>query len=205
VEIRVLQGEREMSNDNREIGRFILDGIPPSPRGIPQIEVTFDIDANGILHVGALDKASGKEQNIRIEGSGGLDKSEIDNMVHDAEAHAGEDKARKEKIEKHNALDSLIYSVEKTLGENKDKLDDESRKGVDIALADAKKDLGSDDEATLDAAKERLEQEMHKVAELLYKADPEAAGAEGAAPGGEGADADDGEEVIDAEYTEEQS
>ncbi len=205
VEIRVLQGEREMSNDNREIGRFILDGIPPSPRGIPQIEVTFDIDANGILHVGALDKASGKEQSIRIEGSGGLDKSEIDNMVHEAEAHAGEDKERKEKIEKHNALDSLIYSVEKTLGENKDKIDDESRKGVDTALADAKKDLESDDVATLDAAKERLEQEMHKVAELLYKADPAAAGAEGAAPDGGSADAGDGEEVIDAEYTEEQS
>jgi molecular chaperone DnaK len=205
VEIRVLQGEREMSNDNREIGRFILDGIPPAPRGIPQIEVTFDIDANGILHVGAQDKASGKEQSIRIEGSGGLDKSEIDNMVHDAEAHASEDKERKEKIEKHNTLDSLIYSVEKTLGENKDKLDDESRKGVDTALADAKKDLGSDDPATLDAAKERLEQEMHKVAELLYKADPAAAGAEGAAPGGETAYAGVGEEVIDAEYTEEQS
>jgi molecular chaperone DnaK len=205
VEIRVLQGEREMSNDNREIGRFILDGIPPSPRGIPQIEVTFDIDANGILHVGALDKASGKEQSIRIEGSGGLDKSEIDNMVHDAEAHASEDKERKEKIEKHNTLDSLIYSVEKTLGENKDKLDDESRQGVDTALADAKKDLESDDVEKLDAARERLEQEMHKVAELLYKADPAGEGAEGAAPGGETADAGDGEEVIDAEYTEEQS
>ncbi len=205
VEIRVLQGEREMSNDNREIGRFILDGIPPAPRGIPQIEVTFDIDANGILHVGAQDKASGKEQSIGIEGSGGLDKSEIDNMVHDAEAHAGEDAARKEKIEKHNALDSLIYSVEKTLSDNKDKIDDESRQGVDAALADAKKDLESDDLAKLDAARERLEQEMHKVAELLYKADPAAAGAEGAAPGGESADAGDGEEVIDAEYTEEQS
>ncbi|MBW2712464.1 MAG: molecular chaperone DnaK [Deltaproteobacteria bacterium] len=207
VEIRVLQGEREMSNDNREIGRFILDGIPPAPRGIPQIEVTFDIDANGILHVGAQDKASGKEQSIRIEGSGGLDKSEIDNMVHDAEAHASEDAVRKEKIEKHNALDSLIYSVEKTLSDNKDKIDDESRQAVDAALADAKKDLESDDPAKLDAARERLEQEMHKVAELLYKADPAAAGAEGAAPGGESADADagDGEEVIDAEYTEEQS
>ncbi len=202
VEIRVLQGEREMAGDNREIGRFILDGIPPAPRGIPQIDVIFDIDANGILHVSAQDKASGKEQSIRIEGSGGLDSSEIDGMVKDAEAHADEDKVRKEKIENHNALDSLIYSVEKTLSENEEKLAGDARQGIDAALADAKKDLESDDPATLDAARQRLEQEMHKVAEVLYKTEDGAEGA-GPAPGGEAASEDEGEDVIDAEYTEE--
>ena len=124
VEIRVLQGEREMATDNREIGRFILDGIPPSPRGVPQVEVTFDMDANGILSVGAVDKASGKEQTIRIEGSGGLDTGEIDRMVKDAEANASDDVARREGNEKKNQLDSLIYQAEKTIAESADKLDD---------------------------------------------------------------------------------
>jgi len=200
VEIRVLQGEREMANDNRDLGRFILDGIPPSPRGVPQIEVTFDIDANGILHVSASDKATGKKQSIRIEGSGGLDSREIDKMVHEAEAHASEDKARKEKIEKHNTLDSLIYSVEKTLKENESKLTPETRAGVDAALADAKNDLTSDDVAKLDAARQRLETEMHKIAEILYKSDAGTGGATGETPSGSETS---GEDVIDAEYTEE--
>ncbi|MEZ4279247.1 MAG: molecular chaperone DnaK [Myxococcota bacterium] len=208
VEIRVLQGEREMAADNREIGRFILDGIPPAPRGIPQIEVTFDIDANGILSVGAKDKASGKAQTIRIEGSGGLSSSEIDRMVKEAEANASADSARREGIEKKNQLDSLIYQAEKTIKENEAKLDEADKQAVSSALAEAKADLESGDVAKLDAARQRVEAEMHKIAEKLYKADGGATGA----PGGEGASGGSsggspggkgGDDVIDAEFTQE--
>ncbi len=205
VEIHVLQGEREMANDNRTLGRFILDGIPPAPRGVPQIEVTFDLDANGILSVAAKDKATSKEQSIRIEGSGGLEKREIERMVQDAESHAGEDRQRREKVEKHNALDTMIYQAEKTLKENGDKLPAADRQRVESVLAEAKKDLGSDDPARFDAARQRVEQELHKVAELLYRSQAAQGGgsaagagaAAGAAPAG-----DDGQ-VVDAEYTEE--
>ena len=180
VEIRVLQGEREMATDNREIGRFILDGIPPAPRGMPQIEVTFDIDANGILSVSAKDKAIGKEQSIRIEGSGGLAKDEIERMVKDAEAHAGEDKSRREGIEKQNNLDSMIYQAEKQLAENGDKLDESARKGLESVLGDAKKDLESGDAAVArcrppagrGGARTRWPRQ-------LYKAEPSQAGAAG--------------------------
>jgi len=203
VEIRVLQGEREMANDNRDLGRFILDGIPPAPRGVPQIEVTFDIDANGILSVNAKDSATSKEQSIRIEGSGGLSKDEIERMVGEADAHASEDKERREKIEKRNALDSLIYNAERTIRESGDKLPEEEKKQVEEVLQGAKADLESDDLARMDAANQRVEQAMHKIAEVLYKSAEGAAGAEGpqgaaeSAPGGEEGD------VIDAEYTEE--
>ena len=206
VEIHVLQGEREIANGNRTLGRFILDGIPPAPRGLPQIEVAFDIDANGIVSVSATDKASGKEQSIRIEGSGGLAKDEIERMIHEAEAHATEDHAQREKVEKHNALDSMIYQAEKTLTENAEKLSDSDKQGVQTAIDAAKQDLESDDLAKLDAARQRVEQALHKVAEVLYKAqtaEPPAAGSSGenGAAGGDGAP-DEGE-VIDAEYTEE--
>ena len=199
VEIRVLQGEREMAADNREIGRFILDGIPPAPRGVPQVEVTFDIDANGILSVRAADKASGKDQSIRIEGAGGLDKGEIDRMVRDAEAHAGEDKARRDRIEKHNQLDSMIYQAEKMLTDNAATLSEGDKSSLQSAIDQAKQDLASDDAARLDAGRQRLEAELHKLAEQLYKAGAASAGdaAEGAAK----AKPDD--DVIDAEYTEE--
>jgi len=203
VEIRVLQGEREMAADNREIGRFILDGIPPAPRGTPQVEVTFDMDANGILSVSAVDKASGKEQSIRIEGSGGLDTGEIDRMVQEAEANASDDASRRDSIEKKNQLDSLIYQAEKTVAENAEKLDDADKSAIETAVTDAKADLESGDAAKLDAARQRVEAELHKVAEKLYKS--EAAGAEGAAPGadaGGGAGSAD-DDVIDAEFTEE--
>ena len=199
VEIRVLQGEREMAADNRELGRFILDGIPPAPRGMPQIEVTFDIDANGILSVNALDKASGKDQSIRIEGSGGLDSSEIDRMVKDAEAHASDDKTRRDKIEKHNQLDSMIYQAEKMIADNADNLSDGDKSALQGAIDDAKKDLESDDAARIDAARQRLETELHKLAETLYKAG--AAGAAEEADAAADGKADD--DVIDAEYTEE--
>ncbi|MAE93850.1 MAG: molecular chaperone DnaK [Deltaproteobacteria bacterium] len=207
VEIRVLQGEREMANTNREIGRFILDGIPPAPRGVPQIEVAFDIDANGILSVHAKDQATGKEQSIRIEGSGGLSSDEIDRMVDDAEAHAAEDGERREAIEAKNQLDSLIYQAEKTLSENADKLGDAEKKEVEEALASAREDLASDDKERMEAGRSRVEQAMHKVAETLYKSQapgdgdaqpgPEAAGG---APGAEDGGDDD---VIDAEFSEE--
>jgi molecular chaperone DnaK len=208
VEIRVLQGEREMASDNREIGRFILDGIPSAPRGLPQIEVTFDIDANGILAVNAKDQATGKEQSIRIEGAGGLAKDEIERMVKDADTHAGEDKARRERIEKKNALDSMLYSAEKTVNENEDKLPEDEKTTLRGVLEDARKDLESDDPAKLDAARQRVEQGMHKIAEILYKSGAgetgkgagEAGGESGAGEAGQASD-----DVIDAEYTEEKS
>ena len=200
VEIRVLQGEREMAADNRELGRFILDGIPPAPRGVPQIEVTFDIDANGILSVKATDKASGKDQSIRIEGSGGLDQGEIDRMVKDAETHASEDTNRRDQIEKHNQLDSMIYQAEKMIADNAESLSDEDKQSLQVAIEEAKKDLESQDAARIDSARQRLEAELHKMAEAMYKdGGPAAADPAGA----EAPPADEGEDVIDAEYTEE--
>jgi molecular chaperone DnaK len=201
VEIRVLQGEREMAADNREIGRFFLDGIPPAARGIPQIEVAFDIDANGILSVSAKDKASNKAQSVRIEGAGGLAKDEIDRMVRDAASHASEDKSRRERIEKKNNLDSILYQGQKTLADNGDKLDADLRTGLSGVLEEARKDLESDDTARIDAAFQRVQTELHKVAEALYKADAAQAGpSAGGAASGPGPKGDD---VIDAEYTEE--
>jgi molecular chaperone DnaK len=208
VEIHVLQGERDVATGNRTIGRFILDGIPASPRGVPQIEVSFDIDANGILSVAATDKASGKEQSIRIEGSGGLASDEIERMVREAESHADEDKVQREKVEKHNALDSMIYQGEKQLKDNESKLSESDREGLKAALESAKADLESNELARLDSGRQSLEQELHKLAEVLYKAQTDQAAESGAGagdgPGGAGAPAasDDGD-VIDAEYTEE--
>jgi molecular chaperone DnaK len=201
VEIRVLQGEREMAGDNRELGRFILDGIPTAPRGVPQIEVTFDIDANGILGVSAKDKATSKEQSIRIEGSGGLEKGEIDRMVGEAQSHAKDDQERRERTEKKNQLDSMIYGAEKTLRENQKKLPDDVRQAAEAVLAEARKELDSEDVARLDAARQRVEQEMHKVAEILYKSQAEAGTGAKAGPAEEAGS--EGEDVIDAEYTEE--
>ncbi|MCH7599371.1 MAG: Hsp70 family protein, partial [Myxococcales bacterium] len=204
VEIRVMQGERDLAADNREVGKFILDGLPPAARGVPQIEVTFDIDANGILSVSAADKATNREQSIRIENTGGLSTEEIDRMMAEAEANAAEDKARRETIEKKNNLDSMIYQAEKTLGESKDALDPEEKSSLESVLAEAKTDLESGDSDKIDAAYQRVEAELHKVAEKLYKAQ-----AEGAAETGDASDAaappppDD--DVIDAEFTEEKS
>ncbi len=206
VEIRVLQGERDMAADNREIGRFILDGIPPAPRGVPQIEVAFDIDANGIMSVSASDKATAKEQSIRIEGSGGLASDEIDRMVKEAESHASEDKTRRDEIEKRNQLDSLIYQAEKTVGENGEKLSDSDKKSIEGVIAEAKQNLESGDVAVLDSTRQRLESELHRLAETLYKAGAEeqtGAPPAGDADGADSSSADD--DVIDAEYTEEKN
>jgi molecular chaperone DnaK len=204
VEIKVLQGEREMAANNRTLGTFVLDGIPPAPRGVPQIEVTFDIDANGIVAVSAKDKATDREQSIRIEGSGGLSKEEIERMVDEAASHADEDKVRREKVDKHNTLDSMVYQAEKTLAENEGKLPEDDVAAVRGAMEDARKALENDDAAGMDAAQQRLEQSLHKVAEALYKTQAEAgpepqAGAPGAQSDSDAKDDD----VVDAEYTEE--
>src|SRR2546429_847985 len=189
VEIHVLQGERQMALDNRTIGKFQLTGIPPAPRGVPQIEVTFDIDANGILHVSAKDKATGKEQKIRIEASSGLGDKDIDRMVRDAESHAEDDRRRREEAEIRDNADTLVYQIEKMLKEHGDKISGSERSDVESALADAKKALEGTDAAAMNSARERLTQASHKLAEAMYKTAQTTGGAQAgaAAPGGDGA------------------
>ena len=185
VEIVVLQGERPMSRDNKVLGTFRLDGIPPAPRGTPQIEVTFDIDANGILHVSAKDLGTGKDQKITIQGSSGLSKEEVEKMTKDAELHAAEDRKRKEAVEARNQLDSSIYQLEKTLKDAGDKVSAELKGKADAALAEAKKDLESNDPERMKASLEKLA----AVGGELYATAQQAAGAAGAPPpGAEGAE-----------------
>jgi molecular chaperone DnaK len=186
VEVHVLQGEREMARYNRTLGKFHLDGIPPAPRGRPQIEVAFDIDANGIVHVSAKDLGTGKEQKITITSSSGLNDGEIERMVKDAEAHSDEDKERRRQVETRNRLDSLVYNTEKTYNEQKEKLSAEDKGQLEQALADAKKALESEDAKRMEEAISALEQASHKMAERLYQA--QTAGAAGGAggPGGPG-------------------
>jgi len=197
----VLQGERPMAAQNRTLGKFKLAGIPPAARGVPQIEVTFDIDANGILSVTAKDKGTGKDQRITITSSTGLSKEEVERMAKEAEAHATEDKEQREQIEARNGLDSLTYNIEKMLKEAGDKVQGSERAEVESALAEAKKTLeGQHSSAELKAAQEKLTTASHKMAEVLYKANSEAA-AGGAAPGEPVAEKKD-EGVIDAEYVD---
>ncbi len=200
VEVHVLQGERELAKDNRTLGRFHLVGIPPAPRGVPQIEVTFDIDANGIVNVSAKDRGTGHEQSIKIEASSGLSDNEVEQMVKDAESHASEDAERREAIDERNQLDSLVYSTTKSLEEHKDKLDAGDVSNLESALEEAKKALDSDDLETLKSAKDNLIQASHKLAEHMYA---QAGGPEGAAAaaGAEAAAGGD-EDVIDAEYVD---
>jgi len=213
VEIHVLQGERDMAGNNRTLGRFHLVGIPAAPRGIPQIEVTFDIDANGILGVSAKDLGTGQEQKITVTASSGLDDSEIDQMVKDAEAHAEEDKQQREKAEARNQLDSLVYTTEKTMTEHKDKLGDADRGPIEAALEKAKKVLEQEgaEAAEMKAAAEELTQASHKIAELMYQQAAQQQQAEAAGGQGPGGDGDPGQagpagggkpddDVIDAEY-----
>src|SRR6202022_2521344 len=181
VEVHVLQGERPLASQNRTLGKFQLTGIPPAPRGVPQIEVAFDIDANGILNVTAKDMATGKDQKITITSSSGLSKEEVDRMAKEAEAHAEEDKERREQIEAKNQLDSLVYSVEKMLREQGDKISGSERGGVEKGVADAKKALESNDKQQMDQSRERLTQASHKLAEQMYKA-TQPPGAQGAGP-----------------------
>ncbi|HEV2418211.1 MAG TPA: molecular chaperone DnaK, partial [Terriglobia bacterium] len=182
VEIHVLQGERPMSKDNRTLGKFHLVGIPPAPRGIPQIEVTFDIDANGILNVMAKDKGTGQEQRITITSSSGLSKEEIERMARDAETHADEDKQRKEEIEIKNRADNMIYSTEKTLKEHRDKIGEAEAKNIETAIEEAKKAVQGNDTSQITAAVERLTQASYKLAEAMYKqASPGVPGSPGGA------------------------
>jgi molecular chaperone DnaK len=207
VEVHVMQGERPMAAQNRTLGKFKLGGIPTAPRGVPQIAVTFDIDANGILNVTAKDNATGKDAKITITSSSGLSKEEVERMAKDAEAHAAEDKEQRDKVEARNGLDSLVYNVEKMLKDSGDKVADGDKSEVETALADAKATLTGDPGATeLNAAKDRLTAASHKLAEAMYKA------AAAAPPAGEGAPADGAphaseeakkdEGVIDAEYVD---
>ncbi len=211
VEIHVLQGERKMAMDNKTIGKFQLTGIPPAARGLPQVEVTFDIDANGILHVSAKDKTTGKEQKIRIESSSGLSDSEIEQMVHDAEAHAREDEEKKSKVEARNQLDSLVYQVEKDSAEWGDKVAEATKERLDGALAKAKEALKGDDAATINTARDELMQAFSAAGTEMYQAqaaeaqaaEAEASGAEGATPGadeGAAAGSADDEDVVEADY-----
>lgn len=200
VEIHVLQGEREMAADNKTLGRFILDGIPPAPRGIPQIEVTFDIDANGILSVKAKDKATGKEQSIRIEASTGLSKDEIEKMKKDAEAHVEEDKKKKELIEARNLADTLIYSTEKSLRDAGDKITADEKKPVEVAIENLKKVKDGDDLEAIKKATEEMSTAAQKIGEKLYKAAQEAQQASQTPPAGEQPEAEP--EVKDAETKE---
>src|SRR5512140_620873 len=188
VEVHVMQGERPMAAQNRTLGKFHLTGLPPAPRGVPQIEVTFDIDANGILNVNAKDTATGKDQKITITSSSGLSKEEVEQMAKEAEAHAAEDKSKKEEIESRNQLDGMVYQIEKMLRENGDKISGSERGDVENALADAKKALEGTDVKTMQGARDRLQAASHKLAEAMYKATAPQGGAEaGPAPGADGA------------------
>jgi len=205
VEIHVLQGERKMAADNRTLGKFHLMGIPPAPRGMPQIEVTFDIDANGILNVSAKDHATNKEQKITITGSTGLSKEESERMRADAESHAEEDKKRLEEIEARNLLDNRVYQIEKLLSENREKLSEADLKPVEEALATAKSALSSGTLSQIQSASKQLEASSHKLAEVLYKTAQ--ASAASSPDGGSGRTAPPKEgsgpgDVIDAEYVD---
>jgi molecular chaperone DnaK len=199
VTIKVLQGEREMARDNKQLGQFNLEGIPPAPRGVPQIEVTFDIDANGILNVSAKDKATGKEQKITVQGSSGLSDDEVDNLVKEAEAHAESDKAAKEKVELRNTADSVVYQTEKTLKEHGDKIPAEDKANIEKAIGEAKEALQADDSERIKASMEALQQAAFKLSEAMYKATADGEG--GDAPAGDkpaGKPGDD--DVVDAEF-----
>jgi molecular chaperone DnaK len=207
VEIHVLQGERERASGNKSLGQFNLEGIPPAPRGTPQIEVTFDIDANGILHVSAKDKATGKENKITIKANSGLSEDEIQRMVKDAEAHAEEDRKLMEVVQARNGLDALVHSVKKSLGEYGDKVGGDEKGRIESALKEAE-ELLKDENATKDALQAKSESLMtasQKLGEAMYAQQQAQAGAgtEGAAGGG-GSEAKGGgdEKVVDAEYTE---
>jgi molecular chaperone DnaK len=202
VEIHVLQGERDFVKDNRTLGRFHLDGIPPAPRGRPQIEVTFDIDANGILNVGAKDKGTNKEQKIRIESSSGLSKDEVEKMRRDAESHAGEDKARRELVELKNQADHVVYETEKQLAEHGDKLDASDKQSIESAKEELKQALQGEDKAKLESALHAFQTKAQKLGEVLYKQTTQAP--PGSGPGPEHAKASagkpGGDEPVDADF-----
>jgi molecular chaperone DnaK len=210
VSIHVLQGERDMAADNKTIGRFDLVGIPPAPRGIPQIEVTFDIDANGIMHVSAKDLGTGKEQSIRITAASGLSEQEIQQLVKEAESHADEDKKKRDLAEARNTADGLVYTTEKSLAEFSDKMDPAAKSDVEQALAKVKKAMEGTDTEAIKSATDELTKASHKLAEMIYaqassgagpqgpEAGPGPGAAEGAGPKGGGG----GDDVVDADFEE---
>jgi molecular chaperone DnaK len=209
VTIKVFQGEREMATGNKSLGEFNLEGIPPAPRGLPQIEVSFDIDANGILHVGAKDKGTGKENKITIKANSGLNEAEIEKMVKDAELNAAEDKKKLELVQARNQADATLHSVKKSLAEHGDKLDAAEKEKIEAALKDVDEAMKGDDQATIEAKTEALMTASQKLGEKIYAESQAAAaaagaGAAGAAPGGEAPKsarpADDN--VVDADFKE---
>ena len=204
VTIRVFQGEREMANDNKLLGQFDLVGIPPAPRGMPQVEVSFDIDANGIVHVAAKDLATQKEQSIKITASSGLSKEEVDKLVKDAQSHTEEDKKRRRVAEARNQADSLLYSTEKNLTEHGDKIGEDDKTKITEAIAGLRKAMEGDDPAAIESATQTLTTASHKLAEEMYKKASAAAGPAdaGAAAGDGGAQAKTDEKVVDAEFEE---
>jgi molecular chaperone DnaK len=197
VEVHVVQGERPLARDNRTLGKFHLVGLPPAPRGVPQIEVAFDIDANGIVNVTATDKATGKEQKITITGSSGLSKDDVDKMVRDAEAHAADDKAKREVIDARNQADSLAWSVEKTLNENREKVPVGEISTIEAAIATVREAVKGDDAAAITSASDALQKASHAMAEALYKAQ-QSPGTQPGEPAGKPAEG----EVVDAEFAE---
>jgi molecular chaperone DnaK len=203
VEIHVLQGEREMARDNRTLGRFTLEGIPPAPRGVPQIEVTFDIDANGIVSVKAKDLGTNKEQAITISGSGGLAKDDVDRMVKDADLHAQEDAERRKAIDTRNQLDSLVYQTEKTLREQRDNLPADDISAVESALNEGREALKGEDVTAMERTRDQINQVAHKLAEAMYKqaagSQPPGADGQQQTGGTSGAHKREGE-VVDAEF-----
>jgi molecular chaperone DnaK len=213
VSIKVFQGEREIAAHNKLLGQFDLTGIPPAPRGLPQIEVAFDIDADGIMHVSAKDKATAKEQTIKIQSDSGLTKEEIEKMVRDAEEHAAEDHNKRELVDARNELDGLIYRVDKSLSELGDDVDESLSKEVRAAVETAKPMLESDDADKLKAAAEELEKSSHKLAEALYakaqkeaqtasQEDAQAGNGTGGASSSQQGRKDDGDDVVDADFEE---
>ena len=201
VTVHVLQGEREMASGNKSLGRFDLTDIPPAPRGMPQIEVTFDIDANGILHVSAKDKATGKENKIVIKSSSGLNESEIDRMVKDAEAHAEEDKKARELVEARNQADGMIHSVRKSMNELGDKLDNAEKDKIEAAIKELEGVMKEDDKAVIESKTEALAQASHKLAEQLY-AQAQQSSAQSTEEKGDGASEPKDDNVVDAEFEE---
>jgi molecular chaperone DnaK len=205
VEIKVYQGERSMARDNRMLGVFQLVGIPPAPRGVPQVEVTFDIDANGILNVTAKDRATNNEQKITISSSSGLSKDEVEKMAHEAESHSADDRKKRDEIEARNRADAMVYNVEKMLKEHRDKISDADAKNVESAIEDVKKAMNEGGLDQITSATDRLTQASHKLAEAMYKT--QSAGPNGAGPTGGAAQQKPEQEkpkdnVVDAEFVD---
>jgi molecular chaperone DnaK len=209
VEIKVYQGERAMAAHNRLLGVFSLVGIPPAPRGVPQVEVTFDIDANGILNVTAKDRATNNEQKITITSSSGLSKDEVEKMAKDAESHSAEDRKQRDQIEARNRADNMVYNMEKMLREHRDKVSEADAKALETAIEDVKNAMKEDSLEGLNAAMDRLNQASHKLAEAMYKASAgsqQPGGGAGPTPGGDGpgpsGGGKEGDNVVDAEFVD---